>query len=345
MLKPSFPFYLGYSPSRGASTLQRSTSQVGKPPPPIRRTSSISSQNGETSPNSHTASTLSRTSSFKGPKPLVNKIDDDATPHGSIENISPMPADNPTSMETITETLRRVPGSPGILRRSTSMSQSPAAASPVVSHFERDPHLRRSLTITNQVERANVLSRLQMGKNSVTFAPTATVHNTDNAEEAYKRVSTHHVIPVSSTGAKIANVPPVPHAVAHKSENKLSPEGEIYGFGRKFRENSRHYFNGEPSNIPSMSFSYPNSNANPPQQQAAQALPMSQEAIQNQRFLDSLSAKLTGSVQQGQRMSVLPSNNNHGGSFNPGGTVPVQSGPPVFLLFQQATKSPNLMLR
>ena len=28
-----------------------------------------------------------------------------------------------------------------------------------------------------------------------------------------------------------------------KEQNKLSPEGEMYGFGEKFRENRKNYFN------------------------------------------------------------------------------------------------------
>lgn len=308
---------LGYSssPGRGVCTLQRSSSHMCKPPPPppIRRTSSISSQNGDS-----VGPSLSRTSSFKGgtsPMSGVPRVEDDgedATPHGSVENIPPMPVDQEqhASMDAMaaanckTDTLRRLQSSPGILRRSTSMSQrdsSTAGGSPMhgssgsrqQSLFERDPHLRRSLTITSQAERANVLQRINGGsptKNSVSFAPTVA---TCPDGSAYKRISTHHVIPVSG-GAAVTQLPPV--SSSSQQKDKLSPEGEIYGFGKKFKENSRHYFNGEPSNIPSssnlMGFSYPTTGA-----------PMSQEAIQNQMFLDSLSAKLTGSVQQGSRLN------------------------------------------
>lgn len=256
------------------STLQRSSSQISKPVPPIRRTPSITSPNHSPSNdklnNNHMGPP--RTTSFQ----LVE--DDDATPHGSVENISHHDLGGLEEMaaraSNVVDSLRRIPGqstSPSTLRRSTSMS---ANAPPPCSTFDRDQSARRSLSLATQG------SNIPKG---VTFAPNPPTLHSDNHrggynENLYKKVSTHHVIPISS--------------------DKPSPEGEIYGFGAKFKENTRHYFGVNPrSKGPiSMSISYP----------GGEGAPKADEA-QNQIFLNSLSAKLVGSV-QGQR--IPPSNNS-----------------------------------
>lgn len=115
-----------------------------------------------------------------------------------------------------------------------------------------------------------------MSSKGVSFAPNvATVMNAGGEGGAsYRRVSTHHVIPVSGGGGAAGGT-----AFASGSK-KLSPDGEIYGFGMRFRENTRHYFGNPhysgagPSSLPTV---------------------LSEEAVQNQLFLDQLSAKLTGS--------------------------------------------------
>ncbi|TRY61256.1 hypothetical protein TCAL_14914 [Tigriopus californicus] len=253
------------------STLQRSSSQISKPVPPIRRTPSITSPthgpSNDKLNNNHMGAP--RSSSFQ----LVE--DDDATPHGSVENISHQDLGGLEEMavraSNVAENLRRIPAgqphSPSTLRRSTSMS---ANVPPPCSTFDRDQSARRSLTLATQ------------GSNQpkgVTFAPNPpTLHSDNNHrgynENLYKKISTHHVIPVSS--------------------DKPSPEGEIYGFGARFKENTRHYFGVNPrSKGPiSMSISYPGGDEAP-----------KTDEVQNQMFLNSLSAKLVGSV-QGQRIAL-----------------------------------------
>ena len=81
--------------------------------------------------------------------------------------------------------------------------------------------------------------------------------------------STHHVISVKSAPPPAAGRP-APAACNRKDNNKqltTSPEGEKYGFGAKFKECSKQYFD--------MSASYPNS-----------------VSMENQKFIDSLSSKL-----------------------------------------------------
>ena len=58
----------------------------------------------------------------------------------------------------------------------------------------------------------------------------------------------------------------------------MSPEGEIYGFGAKFKENSQQYFD--------MSASYPSGVGGDSR--------MKIEDVENQKFLDALSTKLLG---------------------------------------------------
>ncbi|XP_059089814.1 GATA zinc finger domain-containing protein 7-like [Tigriopus californicus] len=272
-LRRSDSFTPGLNPNNAprCSTLQRSSSQISKPVPPIRRTPSITSPthgpSNDKLNNNHMGAP--RSSSFQ----LVE--DDDATPHGSVENISHQDLGGLEEMavraSNVAENLRRIPAgqphSPSTLRRSTSMS---ANVPPPCSTFDRDQSARRSLTLATQ------------GSNQpkgVTFAPNPpTLHSDNNHrgynENLYKKISTHHVIPVSS--------------------DKPSPEGEIYGFGARFKENTRHYFGVNPrSKGPiSMSISYPGGDEAP-----------KTDEVQNQMFLNSLSAKLVGSV-QGQRIAL-----------------------------------------
>ena len=107
--------------------------------------------------------------------------------------------------------------------------------------FDREGFLRRSLTLTSKADRANLIHSLterisQRMNNAASIQPTARVVS-----------STHHVIPVN--------------------KQVMSPEGEKYGFGAKFKQSSNQYFD--------MSASYPN--------------PMN---VENQKFIDSLSTKL-----------------------------------------------------
>jgi hypothetical protein len=239
--------------------------------------------------------------------------DDDATPHGSVENIPNMPNDNEcqyrrNSMEAMAaarDTLGRLPVRAGppvsssILTRSTSMSTSgnpPSAASvTAVSAFgPRDQFARRSLTMSSSVAAAK----------GVSFAPTATVMNGNGNEGLYKKVSTHHVIPVNAAAPTSATAA---GGGRNCPQDKLSPEGEIYGFGVKFKENTRHYFTSH----------HHHQHQSPPDAADAGGYhsggggggghPMSQEAVQNQIFLNQLSAKLTGTVMPSPSSSSLSS--------------------------------------
>ena len=197
--------------------LQRSSSLSKPPPPPVRRTSSISSnsqQHDEENNNNQQQQRLME--------------DDEKTPRGSAENISDAKSLESMAAQasSMAESLRlmTVNNSPGILRRSSSMSNGGSG------NFDPSNANRRSLTF---------------GQNKVTFAPNAKVQ-----DGSYNRVSTHHVIPVGVS-------------------EKPSPEAEIYGFGAKFRENSRQYFSNGNSDV------------------RVQA-----ESDDNQRFVDSLSKRM-----------------------------------------------------
>ena len=74
----------------------------------------------------------------------------------------------------------------------------------------------------------------------------------------------------------------------------MSPEGEKYGFGAKFKQSSSQYFD--------MSASYPN--------------PMK---VENQKFIDSLSTKLLKETNPAAASNVLnnPAENNQLHSHNP----------------------------
>eukprot|EP00095_Tigriopus_kingsejongensis_P011084 maker-scaffold545_size140784-snap-gene-0.18 protein:Tk11084 transcript:maker-scaffold545_size140784-snap-gene-0.18-mRNA-1 annotation:"hypothetical protein AGABI2DRAFT_204006" len=119
----------GMNPSmpRSVANIQRSASQISKPIPPIRRTPAMASptpQGHDQLNNNH----FSRTSSFqnKNLEPL-DPTDDDATPHGSVENISRDIGgleEMAAQASNVAESLRRIQNSPSMLRRSTSMSSN-----------------------------------------------------------------------------------------------------------------------------------------------------------------------------------------------------------------------------
>ena len=73
----------------------------------------------------------------------------------------------------------------------------------------------------------------------------------------------------------------------------MSPEGEIYGFGAKFKEDSQQYFD--------MSASYPSG-------VGGDSSRMKMEDVENQKFLDALSTKLLGS----KSSVVIPKSNGSG---------------------------------
>ena len=224
------------------------------PPPPIRRSSSICSQDSN------------RTSTFRN-----TNEDEDITPHGSMENVNVLsPNQDRLSLEAMVAKASSVasnltsnfdPNS-STLRRSTSMSTNGATPAPPISHFDRDQFLRRSLTLTSRSDRANLI-------NSLTERISQRMnHQGTNGSNA--KISTHHVIPVNGAAlaASAVGAPAKSPPVVNQNNNKQpSPEGEIYGFGAKFKETRQQYFD--------MSASYPSS--------------MSAE---NQKFLDNLSSKL-----------------------------------------------------
>lgn len=299
------PAHINSSPNR--ATLLRSCSQnatpSGKPPsapppPPLRRSSSISSQDARDVVAAAAAAASTAASTFKPAD------DDDATPHGSVENIkSAVDASNNrdhlsleamvTKASNVAQSLIRLDNNnTAQLRRSTSLSTGendlpppPPQTSSSSSFFDRDQLVRRSLTLTSRADRANLINtlterisqRMQQANGGGVAKTTTSTFNPD-PQPHYNKVGTHHVIPVSGP----------PNKQQHAA-TKMSPEGEIYGFGVKFKETSRQYFtNGSSSSsaaIPSvMSASYP----------SACGPSDAQEAIQNQMFLDALSTKLMG---------------------------------------------------
>jgi len=277
------------SPSRAffhRSVSHNSSWAKPPPPPPIRRSSSITSQDS-----------TCRTSTFRTTASASND-DEDVTPHGSVENvsISPPPPPAPSCQQTTTGVgCSGLPGSSSqdrlsleamvakassvasnliqldnnhsnnnTMRRSTSLSTKstvpehvqltriptagqlpppPAGQQLPPPSFDREGFLRRSLTLTSKADRANLIHSLterisQRMNNAAVQPPTARV------------VSTHHVIPVN--------------------KQVMSPEGEKYGFGVKFKESSNQYYD--------MSQSYPN--------------PMNAMNVENQKFIDSLRTNL-----------------------------------------------------
>ena len=74
----------------------------------------------------------------------------------------------------------------------------------------------------------------------------------------------------------------------------MSPEGEIYGFGAKFKEDSQQYFD--------MSASYPSG-------VGGDSSRMKMEDVENQKFLDALSTKLLGKTSGIPKSNGSPSRN------------------------------------
>ncbi len=246
--------------SPGAALLQRSnsssnssSSRMPPPPPPLRRTSSITSNHA------------------------ISCADDpdDATPHGSVENLPPA-AGGDEALEVMAAKASDMANSLSsinnnsilsLLKRSTSMTTSNHGGNSLDSRA-----LARRSLMDNYPQLENKGAR-------VTFSPLV------RDDHHYNRVDIKHVIPVKSGAIS-------------------SPEAEIYGFGRRFQENSRQYHHSHPAAAPppvpaaAPALSQQRRHASPPQlepQPPPMAL-MNHEALQNQLFLDSLSAKLTGSV-------------------------------------------------
>ena len=183
--------------------------------------------------------------------------------------------------------------------RSMSMSTAQPANDdlpPPPPPMDRESFLRRSLTLTSRADRVNLINSL-----------TERISQRMQQNGGYSKVSTHHVIPVNGGGPVTASAPqqppsgpPAPHQqhphhhnnghVNGNNQNKqlnnrdkiMSPEGEIYGFGAKFKETSQQYFD--------MSASYPNSNSNGGGAGGSRKI----EEVENQKFIDALSSKLLG---------------------------------------------------
>jgi hypothetical protein len=238
---------------------------------------------------------MNNVSSFRSGNP----DDDEVTPHGSIENVSivsPTNGEDRLSLEAMVAKASSVASnlvkfdssSNQPMRRSTSLSTKqpddsmPPPPPPLSnsSFLDRDQFLRRSLTLTSRADRANLISTLteRISQRMQNNAPTT-------ISSSYNKIGTHHVIPVNGpppAPVNAVNKPPPPsqpvshdnnkHLVNNKFGKTISPEGDIYGFGVKFKENSKHYFD--------MSASYPSS--------------QHEEAMENQKFLDALSTKLLG---------------------------------------------------
>ena len=101
------------------------------------------------------------------------------------------------------------------------------------------------------------------------------------------RISTHHVISVKQTAPS-----PASHHKKKPMQTSSSPEGEKYGFGVKFKESSKNYFD--------MSASYPNS----------------MMSTENQKFLDTLSSRLIGNTTNGNPKAELNAEIQASGTFN-----------------------------
>ena len=80
----------------------------------------------------------------------------------------------------------------------------------------------------------------------------------------------------------------------------MSPEGEIYGFGAKFKENSQQYFD--------MSASYPSGVGGDSVSSGRSTMKM-EDNVENQKFLDALSTKLLGKTSGIPKSNGSPSRN------------------------------------
>ena len=179
---------------------------------------------------------------------------------GSLEAVA-------AKASSVASSLAMIPPASAGLRRSTSLSHDGQAESII-------PGARRAGSVSSEQHHPN--ARLPPNGSS------------------YSRVSTHHVIPVSA-GSRQQQP-----ALGTGIKTQLSPDGEIYGFGKQFKEGSRQYFSADMPTATPQSYYNPYTSAHGQQQQQQHtpttACSISEEALQNQRFLDSLSAKLTGSV-------------------------------------------------
>ena len=167
------------------------------------------------------------------------------------------------------------------MRRSTSMSTQPPVETnipppPAPNNpqlMDREQFLRRSLTLTSRADRHNLINSL-----------TERITQRMQQNGGYSKVSTHHVIPVNggppqqpTTTKPNHQNPNNQNKQLNNKEKVMSPEGEIYGFGAKFKENSQQYFD--------MSASYPSGGGGNSRRI---------EEVENQKFLDALSSKLLG---------------------------------------------------
>lgn len=235
--------------SRSIFNCSRNMSSKPPPPPPIRRSSSITSQDS--------LSTF-RTSTHN----MMSNEDEDVTPHGSMENVNVSSSTTtPTSQDRLSLEamvakasnvasnlihLENNGANNNTMRRSTSLStkaEKPAQVNSGQQTFDREQFLRKSLTLTSKADRANLINTL-----------TERISQRMQQQQLSNNVT---VIPVngSENGKQTASVP--------------SPEGEKYGFGAKFKQSSKQYFD--------MSASYPNN---------------SMMTLENQKFIDNLSSKL-----------------------------------------------------
>lgn len=239
----------------GRSSFLRSISvNSGRPPPPcppIRRSSSISSQD-DCRPTF---------------KPPLND-EDEATPHGSIENVSIVSptGEDRLSLEAmvakascVASTLINFDKS----KKSTAATDDfppPPPPQMTSSFMDRDQFLRRSLTLTSRADRVNLI-------NSLTERISQRMSQQQQQNNKLV-ISVNGAIPATSAEVTV-NKQLKSAASQQPAKSVASPEGEIYGFGMQFRESSKQYFD--------MSASYPTS-----------------EAVENQKFLDALSSKLLG---------------------------------------------------
>ncbi len=277
-LKPAFYRSISSTPAATAAGTKP------PPPPPIRRSSSITSQDS--------LSTFRTTSSLA----MTGNYDEDVTPHGSMENVSISPSqETRLSLEAMVAKASNVASnlihleqnngsSSSALRRSTSMSTKSAVDQQMMPPpppanmggqqltqprqlFDRETFLRRSLTLTSKADRANLINTL-----------------TERISQRMQNQNNVTVIPVGGGSNSVA---------APSNGNAISPEGEKYGFGVKFKQSSNQYFD--------MSASYP-----APQGSAPGPKRMT---VENQKFIDNLSSKLLSSPNEQSHKAELKNTN------------------------------------
>lgn len=199
---------------------------------------------------------------------MMSNEDEDVTPHGSMENVNVSSTTTPTTQDRLSleamvakasnvasnlihlennGKVAKSPTSNNTMRRSTSLSTK--AEKPQLVHstqsFDREQFLRKSLTLTSKADRANLINTL-------------TERISQRMQQQQQQNVT--VIPVNGSGV----------SGSKQTAAVASPEGEKYGFGAKFKQSSKQYFD--------MSASYPNN---------SQVM-----TLENQKFIDNLSSKL-----------------------------------------------------